>query len=215
MKEAKISVELIDSMGDDLTVVNAARVSMQKHHDKFEDNDESLINYLATNGHWSPFSHCILQFRVKAPIFVARQLFKHQVGLTVNEVSRRYVDSEPEFYIPELRERAEDVKQGSSVLEIKHKHEMLAYLKTSVNIAVNTYINLLQENVAPEVARAVLPQCMMTEWYWTGSLYAFSRVCNLRLEAHAQKESGIVAHKINLVLKEKFPISQRALVRYE
>ena len=208
-KEARaktLIVTLVDSMGSDLSVVNAARVSFSKESNKFSDKDEKLINYLAKHNHWSPFGHASLQFRIKAPIFVARQLVKHQVGLVWNEVSRRYVDDEPEFYIPKAwRLKAENKKQGSS-------DETTPYDVSATHMhARSTYTAMLKVGIAPEMARMVLPQSMMTEWYWSGTLYAFARVCNLRCKPDAQKETQMVADKIDVLAKELFPNSWEAL----
>ena len=155
-----MNVNLIDVMGTDLSVVNAARVSFAKVSNELSDKDEKLIKYLAKHNHWSPFGHASLQFRIKAPIFVARQLVKHQVGLVWNEVSRRYVDDEPEFYIPsEWRLKADDKKQGSSDETIEYNlGSTLEFIKT-------TYQNMLKANIAPEMARMILPQNLYTEWY--------------------------------------------------
>ena len=153
-----MNVNLIDVMGTDLSVVNAARVSFAKESDEFSDKDAKLIHYLAKHNHWGPFGHASLQFRIKAPIFVARQLVKHQVGLVWNEVSRRYVDSEPEFYTPFIwRGKPENKKQGSSDKEIEYD------ILPTMEYVKETYNNLLKEGVAPEMARMVLPQNMMTE----------------------------------------------------
>ena len=213
-----MKVDLIDFMGNDLRVANAARVSFAKessyeddiHGWYLKDADEKLIHYLAKHGHWSPFSHCFLTFRIKAPIFVARQLQKHQVGLAWNEVSRRYVDSEPEFYVPHgWRKRAENVKQGSSD-ECVYPHNS-AY-SNALRAAESAYAMMIRDGVCPEQARMVLPQSMMTEWYWSGSLYAFSRVCKLRLDSHAQRETQEVAKGIASTCKHKFPVSWAALL---
>ena len=196
-------VSLIDHMGSDLTVVNAARVSIGKKKTEFTDGDAKLIKYLADHNHWSPFGHCSVQFHIKAPIFVARQLVKHQVGLVWNEVSRRYVDDEPEFYVPKRwRLRPEgSVKQGSSDETIEYDIAgTMAYVKT-------TYNNLLREQVAPEMARMVLPQNMYTEWYWSGTLMAFARVCNLRCAKDTQWETQQIANKIDRFGAEFFPYS--------
>jgi len=194
-----IEVELLDHMGSDLTVANAARVSFHKHHKSLTQGDVGLIRYLAYHNHWTPFGHVQLQFRVKAPVFVARQLVKHQVGLVWNEVSRRYVDEPPEFYNPELwRIRAEDKKQGSSdeVLELDSL-VFKEYWELMTNAAA-LYEHMVQEkNRAPEQARMILPQSMMTEWYWTGSLAAFARVVNLRSTPDAQLECRLVANLID------------------
>ena len=193
-------------MGTDLSVVNAARVSFAKESDEFSDKDAKLINYLAKHNHWSPFGHASLQFRIKAPIFVARQLVKHQVGLVWNEVSRRYVDDEPEFYIPsEWRLKADDKKQGSSDETIEYNlGSTLEFIKT-------TYQNMLKANIAPEMARMILPQNLYTEWYWSGSLMAFARVCNLRCKPDTQWETQQIANLIDIESKQHFPTSWRAL----
>ena len=197
-----MNVNLIDVMGTDLSVVNAARVSFAKESNEFSKQDAKLIHYLAKHNHWSPFGHASLQFRIKAPIFVARQLVKHQVGLVWNEVSRRYVDDEPEFYIPsEWRLKADDKKQGSSDETIEYNlGSTLEFIKT-------TYQNMLKANIAPEMARMILPQNLYTEWYWSGSLYAFSRICNLRCASDAQYETRIVANLLNEECAKLFPIS--------
>ena len=197
-----IAVELIDKMGTDLSVVNAARVSYAKTKEVFEDKDEKLIKYLAEHEHWSPFAHASLQFRIKAPVFVARQLVKHQVGLVWNEVSRRYVDDRPEFYEPEeWRGRPKNSKQGSDGVVDTDKE----YYSRYVNASRVYYHLLLNEGVAPEQARMVLPQSMMTEWYWSGTVYAFARVCNLRCKPDTQKETQEVANDIDKLADEAFP----------
>ena len=206
-----MEVELIDSMGTDLTVVNAARVSFGKKKKKFEEGDEKLIRYLAKHNHWSPFGHCMLQFHIKAPIFVARQLVKHQIGLVWNEISRRYVDTQPEFYeVDKWRGQPIDKKQGSDG-EVE-KQGSCAYSKQMVeNNARIAYNDLLNAGVAPEQARMVLPQSLMTEWYWSGSLYAFARVCNLRCAKDSQYETRLIANEIDTQCKIKFPVSWKEL----
>lgn len=229
----KSTVTLLDFMGTDLTVVNAARVSFNKIS-KLDDNfniqekDIKLINYLAKHNHWSPFAHCQAQFRISAPIFVARQLVKHQIGLVWNEVSRRYVDDEPEFYFPdEWRGRPVNAKQGSDgvITQLKHeegqedlwgdidnKWHPTLHVETNCYFSLNMYNKLLESGVAPEQARMVLPQNVMTEWWWTGSLVAFARVCKLRLDPHAQKETREVAEQIDASMKKLFPVSWNALI---
>ena len=199
-------VSLIDHMGTDLTIVNAARVSFGKKKTEFTDGDAKLIKFLADHNHWSPFGHCSVQFHIKAPVFVARQLVKHQVGLVWNEVSRRYVDDEPEFYIPERwRLRAENKKQGSSNETIEYN------INGSMDFVKTTYDNLLKSGVAPEMARMVLPQNMYTEWYWSGTLMAFARVCNLRCKDDTQKETRQIADDIDFLVSTHFPVSWKAL----
>jgi thymidylate synthase (FAD) len=201
-----MNAQLIDSMGTDLSVVNAARVSFAKESDEFSDKDAKLINYLAKHNHWSPFGHASMQFRIKAPIFVARQLVKHQVGLVWNEVSRRYVDDEPEFYIPsEWRLKADDKKQGSSDETIEYN------LGSTLEFVKTTYQNMLRANIAPEMARMILPQNLYTEWYWSGTLMAFARVCNLRCKPDTQMETQLIANEIDFKSRELFPISWKAL----
>lgn len=226
MKVSKIKVELIDYMGDDISVVNAARVSFDKESDwqwskgcnevSLSEADRKLIAYLAKHNHWSPFAHTSVQLRIKAPIFVARQLVKHQVGGVWNEVSRRYVDSEPEFYFPDVwRGRPTDgAKQGSSgvVSTLPGGATPEAVARDSAAfVAWNSYHHLLAGGVAPEQARMILPQNMMTEWYWTGSLMFFARVCAQRLDPHAQAETSEVAKQISDLVRPLFPVSWAAL----
>ena len=203
-----MNVELVDKMGNDLTVVNAARVSYGKNKTTFELSDEKLIKFLAKHNHWSPFAHCSIQFRIKAPIFVARQLVKHQVGLSWNEISRRYVDYEPEFYTPDTwRGRPLNSKQGSDG-EVPVDNDKYGNMMSQLKLFYET---LLNQGVAPEMARMVLPQSMMTEWYWTGTLYAFSRVCELRCAEDTQEETRKIADKIDEICDEEFPYSWKYL----
>ena len=210
--ETNMDVNYIDHMGTDLTVCNAARVSFDKHHDLLTSGDEKLIGYLAKHDHWTPFSHCTATFRIKAPIFVARQLFKHKVGLTENEISRRYVDSEPEFYMPEVwRGKAENKKQGSG--GILSDDEYIGEAVKSVYERAATIYDLLitKAGVAPEQARMVLPQGMFTEWFWTGSMSAWARICKLRISDDAQAESKGIAKMIDKECVKLWPISWSAL----
>ena len=210
-----MTVTLVDHMGTDLSVVNAARVSFAKVHKEFDEvNDTKLIHYLAKHDHWSPFGHASLQFHIRAPVFVARQLVKHQVGLTWNEGSRRYVDIEPEFFTPETwRGSAENKKQGSSEeeIDINPRHLFVDDYQQILRTAKWTYEELLRKGVCPEQARMVLPQSMMTEWYWSGTLYAFARICNLRCKDDAQKETQDVGWNIDKHARELFPASWPAL----
>ena len=209
-----MKVELLDKMGSDASVANAARVSFAKQVETIDPvKDGKLISYLAKHKHWTPFGHCFASFRIKAPIFVARQLAKHQIGLCWNEVSRRYVDQTPEFYKPtKWRGRADNVKQGSS----SDAAQLLLFtqfcLDNSIPEAIKLYNRLLESGVCPEQARMVLPQSMMTEWIWSGSLAAFARVCKLRLDPHAQLETQEVANHIAATMLHLFPISWKALM---
>ena len=219
---SQIEVNTIDHMGSDLSVVNAARVSFGKKSEELgfvsrgekclrpiiHDTDKRLIKYLAKHKHMSPFGHAFASFHVKAPIFVARQLVKHKF-LRWNEISRRYVDDDPEFYQPdEWRGRANDKKQGSAgVVDV----ETLAYLSNSNDQALATYQELLNAGVCPEQARMVLPQSTMTEWYWSGSLDAFADMCNLRCKEDTQLETRLVANQICDSMHKLFPLSWKAL----
>ena len=203
-----MKVEILDVMGSDLTVVNAARVSFASESEEFGSRDKKLVRYLAAHGHWTPFAHVQVQLRIKAPVFVARQLHKHQTGLVVNEVSRRYVDFTPEFHAPEAwRKRAPNKKQGS--LNETFDKDSLLYNSywDLMSKAEDLYSFMLERGVAPEQARMVLPQSMMTEWYWTGSLAAFARVVSQRLSEDAQYECRVVAEKIDQLLVNHESIS--------
>jgi thymidylate synthase (FAD) len=207
-----MNVELIDSMGSDLSVVNAARVSFDSASKKLTDRDIKLINYLAEHNHWTPFAHTCLTLMIEAPIYVARQLGKHQVGLVWNEVSRRYVDYEPEIDNPEQwRKRADNKKQGSLETSITAPSIANRILGDVSFMSRTAYEELLALNVCPEQARMVLPQAMLTKWYWTGSLFSFSRVCSLRLKEDTQLETRLVAKEISNICQSKFPVSWKAL----
>jgi len=207
----------IDHMGTDLTVANAARVSFGKQSEMdtsdvwgpptLKDKDAKLISYLAEHKHMSPFGHAFASFHVKAPVFVARQLVKHKF-LRWNEISRRYVDSEPEFYEPvEWRGRSEDKKQGSAGrVEVGKIGDISLTSKVLYN-------SLLDRGVCPEQARMVLPQSMMTEWYWSGSLDAFADMCNLRCKPDTQAETRFVADAISEEMEKLFPVSWEALTK--
>lgn len=240
--------ELIDSMGSDLTVVNAARVSMDKESEWYVDlcdcdidakdncedctcgeawylkeEDKRLIKYLTKHNHFTPFTHCTITLRETVPIFVARQRFKHVVGFTYNEVSRRYVDDTPDFHIPVVwRKRAENVKQGSSDEEVITFPDHGFYAAYGDKIAdayrdhlVSSgalYNDMIHAGVAPEQARMVLPQSMMTSYYVTGSLYAFARAYLLREDSHSQKEIRDLAVEWDKIIRPLFPVSWAALV---
>ena len=215
-----MQVDFIDKMGSDLTVVNAARVSYSKEskwddelNQSLPEKDEKLIKFLAKHNHWSPFGHASIQFRIKAPVFVARQLVKHQVGLVWNEVSRRYVDYEPELFEPKTwRGRPQNSKQGSDgkvELDMNDKHR----LKNTMKQCLIIYDSFIKMGIAPEQARMVLPQSMMTEWYWSGTLYAFARVCNLRCAKDTQEETREIANQISKICGEHFPISWKYLLQ--
>jgi len=218
----QITATYIDHMGSDLSVVNAARVSFGKSsqlvftddpddYGSLSERDAKLINYLAKHKHISPFGHAFASFHIKAPIFVARQLVKHKF-LRWNEISRRYVDDEPEFYVPDVwRGRSADKKQGSEG-EVRLGTLDDAIVSDSPHEALCAYNSLLDAGVAPEQARMVLPQSTMTEWYWSGSLDAFASMCRLRLPSDTQQETRVVAQQISKVLGTLFPVSWAALM---
>lgn len=223
MKVSDIEVTLVDHMGTDLSVVNAARVSFAKEsefvrldilgtdfsHNVLREDDQKLINYLAKHKHYSPFNHTFLSFRIKAPIFVARQLVKHEY-MPWNEVSRRYVDSEPEFWIPnKLRARGENVKQGSAAEATISNDTIVDFTEMSLRY----YEDLKDKGVCPEQARIILPHNLMTEWIWSGTLKAFHKMLTLRLDAHTQAETRIVAEMIAPQIEDLFPVSFPALMK--
>ena len=229
-KQSDMSVAYVDHMGTDLDVANAARVSFHKESDwafvpsgvpnslqkYLSVQDTKLIKYLSEHNHWSPFSHCSVKFRVKAPIFVARQLMKHTVGFSWNEVSRRYVDSDPEFYMPtEWRARDQNLKQGSKDEVIKGNDCYRDAAKRYVSHLDQLYKGMVVGGVCPEQARMLLPQNMMTEWIWTGTLYAWARMCQLRLDSHTQRETQEIAKAVNKYMSNLFPVSWEALMNKE
>ena len=220
-----MQAELVENMGSDLTVVNAARVSFNKEVGTMGTKDSKLINYLAKHNHWTPFSHPQIMMREKVPIFVARQRFKHMVGFTYNEVSRRYVDDAPEFFTPDVwRSKPEgSIKQGSGSGVV----EELAwdYGDTTAGLPIETayydilydvewlYKNMLSSGVAPEQARMVLPQSMYTEYYVTGSLSAWARAYKQRIDAHAQVEIQDLAKQWGEIIAPLYPESWKALTQ--
>lgn len=208
------AVELCGVFGDDLTVVNAARVSFAKEASEFKEGDAKLIRYLAKHNHNSPFFHPQVRLRLKMPIFVAREWFRHVVGFSRNEVSRRYVDSAPECYIPigeHIRARDSNKKQGSKSEPVTNKEYARECISELTYSALETYNVLLETGVAPEVARMVLPQSMYTEFIETASLYAYARLCSLRLGADAQWEIRQYAQAVSVLLEKAFPASWAAL----
>lgn len=209
-------VERLEVFGSDLTVVNAARVSFDKESLVMDPRDERLVSYLAKHGHNSPFFHPQVRFRIRMPIFVAREWFRHTVGFARNEVSRRYVDDEPENWIPTvLRARDANKKQGSKEEPIANNSERVEQIQKYMKETVTFYNLLLADGVAPEIARAILPQAMYTEFIETASLAAYARLCGLRLDPHAQAEIREFAGAVSAAMSEAFPVSWRALMGTE
>jgi thymidylate synthase (FAD) len=216
--------ELISCLGTDLTVVNSARVSFENESQwardipalgitELSDRDKKLIKYLAKHQHFTPFTHCVITVREEVPIFVARQRFKHTVGFSYNEVSRRYVDSDPVFYHPdEWRRRAENKKQGSENAGVSSQQLVSKAYDEFLIEAKEIYDDLLSMDVAPEQARMVLPQSMYTSYYVTGSLSAFARAYKLRIDDHAQKEIQYLAKMWNEIIEPLYPVSWAALI---
>lgn len=222
--KSNISVELKDHQGSDLTVVNAARVSFDKESDflwngageihGLKEADSRLLTFLAKHKHKSPFNHCFMSFRVKAPIFVARQLVKHEY-LPWNEVSRRYVKEDPEYMTLRWRWATDNKKQGSGgEVDDYTQYMMDQVFWRAIHSADNAYKELLAMGACEEQARAVLPLDMMTSWWWSGSLFAFAKMCKLRLDPHAQLESQEVAKLISAEAENLFPVSWKALMEY-
>jgi thymidylate synthase (FAD) len=212
-------VHLIDSMGSDMTVVNAARVSFNKRSSGFEgtgypdERDRKLIKYLAKHKHWTPFAHATVSLHIKAPIPIRAQFAKHTVGLVMNEVSRRYVTDTPEFYTPQWRAKpTEGAKQGSSdFIPAGNTAPLNEAYQRVVQEAMLAYERLLEAGVAPEQARFVIPQGVYTEWWWTGSLAAYARVVGLRADPHAQWEIREYANAFAQIIRPLFPCSWDAL----
>lgn len=213
IQKAEISVELIDSMGSDLSVANTARVSFNKWKDEFEvGKDDRLIAYLANHEHLSPFRHTQISIRCKVPVFLARQLGKHQAGLSWNEVSRRYVDAGIEFFVPDSwRSRpADGIKQGSGEVHV-NSDGLRHFYNRFVQEALKCYEVMIEQGVAPEMARMILPQSMMVDYVWTGNLLAFFHVYRLRAGEGAQVEAKEFAEKLKAVIEPLFPVCWKAL----
>jgi thymidylate synthase (FAD) len=207
-----MEVTLIDTFGDDLTVVNAARVSFGKEVTEMTSRDEKLIKYLADHSHVTPFFHPQVRLRIKMPIFLAREWFRHQIGFARNEVSRRYVDSLPEIWTPAfLRERDSNKKQGSKDSPIENNEECIELIKEHHRECLDLYNKLLIKGVCPEQARIILPQSMMTEFIETGSLAAYARLYKLRTDPTAQREIQDLANTVGLAIEKHFPVSWKAL----
>lgn len=211
---SQMKVEHIDHMGNDDSVVNAARVSFAKQADQYtEAQNARLIKYLARHNHWTPFAHAFVTLRFKAPIAIHAQCVKHQIGFAMNTVSRRYVSDEPELFIPEFRTAPSgSIKQGSGdVLDKISQVEVRRSYKAHCDNMINLYNSLIVKGIAPEQARFVLPQGVMTEWVWSGSLQAWARFYNQRSDSHAQQEIQFLAHEVNKIVGALFPIAWDAL----
>jgi len=216
IEDGKGFIELLEVFGDDLTVVNAARVSFHKESHKLSLRDEKLIQYLAKHQHMSPFFHPIIRFRIKMPIFIAREWWRHTIGFTRNEVSRRYVDDIPDIFVPnELRMRDNNLKQGSKKEAIEENQAFVQQMKNFCDKALEYYELLLKSGVCPEQARMILPQSMHTEFIETASLGGYARLVQLRVDAAAQREIQQYAWLVDSFLKEQFPVSWSALTQTE
>lgn len=208
-------VECLDYMGDDNAVCDAARVSFNKESTEYSaEANQRLIRYLAKHDHWSPFAHCFMKFRFKAPMFVARQFQKHVVGFAWNEVSRRYVDEPPTFFVPESwRKRPDNMKQGSvNEGQVLVVHDVLDAYMDQMREHHKDYKSMIHQGICPEQARMCMPQSMMTEWIWTGSLMAWARFVNLRNDSHAQQECWPYAIHVKDLMLRLFPASGEALL---
>ena len=211
---SEIKVELLDHMGDDLAVVQAARVSFAKDADSAFDGakDGKLINYLAKHDHWTPFAHTALKFRVAAPVPIRTQCFKHKIGMVENEESRRYISTTPEIFIPEFfRSKPEgSIKQGSGE-EHQDSGYWIEQYTHQVEDALSLYNRMLKDGVCPEQARFVLPQGAIVNWIWTGNLVSFANFYNKRTDTNAQREVQVVAELVGKEIRQIFPISWKAL----
>ena len=210
------SIELIDNMGNDNSVVDAARVSLSKQANQFTDEqNHKLISYLANHNHWSPFAHTAITLRLQAPIAIHAQMMKHTVGFAHNTTSRRYVSDTPKLFVPDFREAPKgNVKQGSGEeLVPKQNHYLQGRYQDVCHNAIREYEFLLSQGVSAEQARFVLPQGVMTEWVSTGSLYAWARFYNLRTDPHAQKEIQTLAEMVGEIIEPLYPVSCRSLTR--
>lgn len=207
-------IEVLELFGNDLTVVNAARVSFAKESTEFGPRDAALIQYLAKHHHTSPFFHPQIRLRIKMPIFVAREWFRHTVGFCRNEVSRRYVDSPPEIWYPSedgLRARDPKLKQGSKEEPIEGAAAAVTAIRDMGQSCLDCYTDMLAKGVAPEIARTVLPQGMYTEFIETASLAAYARLWGLRMDPGAQREIRAYAQALEELLLPHFPVSWAAL----
>lgn len=213
---SEIKVELLDSMGSDLDVVNAARVSFNNYSGIFCDKDEKLIKYLARYNHWTPFAHTALKFRVAAPVPIRTQCFKHKVGMVENEESRRYISSTPEIFIPEFfRSKPEgSIKQGSADKHSSSEFWINEYKEVTAK-AVDLYLDMLADGICPEQARFVLPQGAIVNWIWTGNLVSFANFYNKRTDTNAQREVQVVAELVGKEVERIFPVSWVALTSKE
>lgn len=230
---SEIKVELLDFMGTDLDVVNAAKVSFSKESEwewqtEYEsgvpvndtpvlaEKDGKLINYLAKHDHWTPFAHTALKFRIAAPVPIRTQCFKHKVGMVENEESRRYISTTPEIFIPEFfRSKPEgSIKQGSGDVHPLSDTWLEVYRDMTTD-AVNAYLQMLEDGICPEQARFILPQGAIVNWIWTGNLVSFANFYNKRTDTNAQKEVQVVAELVGSAVESIFPVSWKALTNKE
>jgi thymidylate synthase (FAD) len=221
-----MKAEYISHMGDDLAVVNAARVSFDKesewdyHNDiwlpplrRLSDADTRLIRYLAKHKHWTPFAHTSIQLRMSAPLPIRTQCFKHKAGFVENEESRRYISTRPEVFVPsEFRVAAGNVKQGSGGIHPDSDYYRARYIRNS-SVAVDDYMEMINDGVCPEQARFILPQGCIVNWIWTGNLASYARYYNQRTDSHAQKEGRDLAEMVADIIAPLYPVSWEALTK--
>lgn len=211
-----IKAEYINHMGDDLTVVNAARVSFGKHKKKLDAKDVKLINYLAKHKHMTPFEHCILSVNIKCPLYIRSQIHRHRT-FSYNEISRRYTAENIEFYLPDkLRKQHEKSKQCSDgTLSDVESQVLMGGISASHRVSLDLYNKLLDKGVARELARGVLPQNLMTEFWMTGNLRNWIHFIGLRLDDHAQEEVQVIAQQVMDIIEDKFPEAGKALIKHK
>lgn len=213
MKKTNQEAEYIDHMGNDLSVVRAARVSFAADKGvKWSESDAKLIKYLANHNHWTPFAHTAITLRMKAPVPIRTQCFKHKVGLSENEESRRYISGRPEYFMPKWRKSVSNKKQGSGDCFLTGDSLILDKMyEDSIQSSILAYEKALHLGVCEEQARFYLPQGCVVNWYWTGSLAAFARFAKQRMDSHAQVEIQELATMVSDIIKPLYPVSWEAL----
>lgn len=212
----EIKIDYIDHMGSDISVVNSARVSFGKETKAIDEKDIKLINYLAKHKHLTPFEHCSLSVKVTCPLFIRSQIHRHRT-FSYNEISRRYTSENIEFYEPEVYRKQHDKSKQCSAGDFDEatNANIQLLVRQIHEQSLDAYNKLLDLGVAREMARGILPQNLMTEFWMTGNLRNWVAFLGLRIDNHAQKEVQDVAQPILKIIKEKFPESAKALFKHE
>lgn len=213
---SKIKIKYLNHMGNDLSVVNSARVSFGKTKQSLDKEDIKLINYLAKHKHFTPFEHCSLSVLVTCPLFIRSQIHRHRT-FSYNEISRRYTSENLEFYVPETYRKQHDKSKQCSDGELDDSTNKVFKTLTRVHHkeALDLYEEMIQKGVAREMARGILPQNLMTEFWMTGNLRNWIHFLGLRVDSHAQQEVQDVAKPILNIIMDKFPESAKALFLHQ